>query len=404
MMSCTRRPPCSRSLMRFVALAACWTALALGTLPPLAAQAPAGTAAKPAASAAANAPKANAPEAGAKPDAASDKFRDAFAGTAPAAAAASTAAVGPQGKKQIQYFELLLKGGPVMIPIGFMSFLVVVFSIERFIALRASRVAPPEFVQGLGQLAARPGGLDPRLAYRLCQKHRSPAARVVRAALLKVGRPHQELEKAVADACDREATDLYANVRHINLAMAVSPLLGLLGTVWGMVETFFDVSQATQTVKVSELADGIYVALVTTVAGLVVAIPAALASHYFEGRIQALFRIVQDLVDGILPQLERYEGKLRVSLDSPPGADAGPGSAAQPGFPAHPAAAVPGHAAHVAGHASAGHPVGAAPAGNGSAPAAPPAASSRPHPEAGTAAPQVKPPPARPRGPAAGPA
>lgn len=261
------------------------------------------------------------PETGARPAAAADKFREAFAAgsaTGSAAPAATAAPPPPGGSKEMNLFELTLAGGPIMIPIGMMSIVMVIFAVERWIALRTSRVLPPELVQGLGQLASRPGGLDPRLAYRLCQKHRSAAGRVVRAALLKVGRPHQEVEKAVADASEREAEELYANVRHINLVMAVSPLLGLLGTVWGMVETFFRVSQATQTVKVADLAGGIYVALVTTVAGLVVAIPAALISHYFEGRIQAIFRNIQDLVDSLLPQLERYEGKLRVSLDSPP--------------------------------------------------------------------------------------
>ena len=68
--------------------------------------------------------------------------------------------------------------------------------------------------------------------------------------------------------------------------------------------------------KAEQLAGGIYVALVTTFAGLCVAIPGAVLAHYFEGRIQALFREIDELLLGILPQLERYEGKLRVSRTS----------------------------------------------------------------------------------------
>jgi biopolymer transport protein ExbB len=132
--------------------------------------------------------------------------------------------------------------------------------------------------------------------------------------LLKVGRPHAEVERAETDSSEHEAAKLYKNVRTINLATTVTPLLGLLGTVQGMIQCFFITANLPANVnKTQSLANGIYVALVTTFAGLVVAIPAALIAHYFEGRIQSLFREIHELLSGLLPQLERYEGKLRVS-------------------------------------------------------------------------------------------
>lgn len=284
------------------------------------------------------------PETGAEAaDDADARFEDAFDKPPAEATAAATAplpkAPAPQA---LNLLDLAVKGGYLMIPLGIMSLIVAFFGFERWIGLRRNRIVPPEFVEGLGQLANRQGGLDPRLAYRLCQKYKCAASKVVRAALLKVGRPHSEVEKAVNEASEREAEELYANVRPIVLAMGISPLLGLLGTVWGMVETFFTVSQSTQTVKVAELAGGIYVALVTTVAGLTIAIPAALLAHYYEGRIRKLFRIIDDLVQSILPQLERYEGKLRVTtLDlasdaAPTNGSAAPAAAAQPPVPPPP--------------------------------------------------------------------
>lgn len=219
--------------------------------------------------------------------------------------------------EELNLWELVVAGGVLMYPIAMMALVVIFFGIERFFALQKSRVVPSEFVQGLGQLAQTPGGLDPRLAYRLCQVHRSPISNVIRAGLLKLGRPHTEVEKAVAEASDKEAQLLYNNVRPIALAMAVTPLMGLLGTVWGMIQTFFVVSQSAGGVKVADLAGGIYVALVTTVAGLSVAIPAAFLAHFYEGRIQRLFRHVDEVVQSIMPQLERYEGKLRVTTDGP---------------------------------------------------------------------------------------
>jgi len=218
--------------------------------------------------------------------------------------------------KQINLLELLIAGGYLMWPIAFMSMLVVTFGVERLIGLRQRKVLPPKLIQGLGKMASQKGGLDPRQAYKLCQKYPSSAAVVVKAMLLKVGRPHAELEHAVSEANEREAARLYANVRWLSLAAGVSPLLGLLGTVWGMIQAFFATANLPVGAnKAEHLANGIYVALVTTFAGLAVAIPAAVLAHWFEGRIQRLFRDLDEVLLGLMPQLERYEGRLRVSRE-----------------------------------------------------------------------------------------
>ncbi len=219
-------------------------------------------------------------------------------------------------EQQINLLTLLLRGGYLMIPIALMSFLVVTFGVERGLALRRHKVLPPELVSSLGTLASQKGGLDPRKAYKLCQQHSSAAAAVIKSMLLKVGRPHTELEQAVADASGREASRLYANVRWLALSAAVTPLLGLLGTVWGMIRAFFVTAHLpTEVSKAEYLADGIYVALVTTFAGLAVAIPAAILAHLFEGRIQRLMLELDETLLGLMPQLERFEGKLRVSRE-----------------------------------------------------------------------------------------
>jgi biopolymer transport protein ExbB len=100
----------------------------------------------------------------------------------------------------------------------------------------------------------------------------------------------------------------------MNLAATAAPLLGLLGTVQGMIMAFYTTAHLPDGAnKAQSLAEGVYVALVTTFAGLCVAIPAVCLSHYYEGKIQSLFRELDELIFSLLPQLERYEGKLRVS-------------------------------------------------------------------------------------------
>jgi biopolymer transport protein ExbB len=152
-----------------------------------------------------------------------------------------------------------------------------------------------------------------RLAYRLCQRFPSSAANVIRAMLLKAGRPDAELEQAVAEATEREASRLYYHVRWLNLSMSVAPMLGLLGTVQGMIIVFMGASQLAPGVnKAAYMAEGIYLKLVCTFAGLIVAIPAAVLAHVFEARIQKLMNDVEDLVLELLPQVERFEGRVRV--------------------------------------------------------------------------------------------
>jgi len=222
----------------------------------------------------------------------------------------------PEVLEEINILELLVKGGNLMWPIAAMSLLVVTFGVERLLGLRRRKILPPELIAGLGKLAGQKGGLDPRQAYKLCQQFPSSGAAVIKTMLLKVGRPHSELEHAVTEANEREAARLYTNVRWLNLAAGVTPLMGLLGTVWGMIDAFFKTANLPVGAnKAEHLADGIYVALVTTFAGLAVAIPAAVLAHFYEGRIQKLLRELDETLLGLMPQLERFEGRLRVSKE-----------------------------------------------------------------------------------------
>ena len=218
-----------------------------------------------------------------------------------------------KGKDEFNILWLLMQGGWLMLPIAVMSCVTIAFTFERALALRQRNVLPTELIEGLSQMSGS-GKFDPRQAYRLCQSCPSSASNVIRSMLLKVGRPHSEVEHAVTEASEREADRLFANVRWLTLAAAVTPLMGLFGTVVGMIQAFYDTTQiqAGQN-KADFLAEGIYVALVTTMGGLAVAIPAAIAAHFFEGRITMLFHKIDELLFNLLPQVERYEGRLRVS-------------------------------------------------------------------------------------------
>ncbi len=214
-------------------------------------------------------------------------------------------------KSGMDFFSLLIKGGVFMIPIGLVSLMVVTFVFDRWIGLRSGKMLPSNLRRSLSQLT-RQGELDPRDVYRLCGESDSAAARIFRAMVLKTGRPQPEVLAATSDASQREVDRAYSNVRWLNLAAGIAPLLGLLGTVWGLIRAFHDTTQLTAGQNRADfLAVGIYEALVTTLAGLIVAIPAAVASHYFEGRITNIFGSIEELASELTIRLEGYEGRIR---------------------------------------------------------------------------------------------
>lgn len=183
--------------------------------------------------------------------------------------------------------QVLHDGGPLIIPIAVCSFILLMFVFERFISLRRGRVIPRPFVRRfLEQI--REGQLDQEEAIALCEKNDSPVAKVFAAGVRKWGRPSVEVEQAILDSGERVANTLRKYLRVLNGVSTVSPLLGLLGTVLGMIHAFNAIATADAMGRPETLAGGISQALLTTAAGLSVAIPALIAFLYFSGRVDQL--------------------------------------------------------------------------------------------------------------------
>jgi biopolymer transport protein ExbB len=197
------------------------------------------------------------------------------------------------------YLEFAIAGGPLMVPIGILSVLLVAFLIERVVSTRRALVLPRPFAQGIAAMAAQ-RSVDRALAANLCAAHPSSAARILGAAVERLERPRPDVEHAVNTVAQREVFVLRRYTRLFAIIASVAPLLGLLGTVTGMVQAFREV--AIQGLGSGQaLAPGIYQALITTVAGLLVAIPALIVYHWLNARIEnyvhAIDRLVVDLVD-----------------------------------------------------------------------------------------------------------
>ncbi len=184
---------------------------------------------------------------------------------------------------------MLRRGGPVMWILAFCSVLGLSFVFERMVALRRSRVIPRSFVTRFLQ-QVREGDLDRERAMAVCQDNRSPVAVVFGGAVRKWGRPAVEVEQAVLDSGERATYELRRNLRVFTALAVIGPLLGLLGTVIGMIHAFNAVAdQAGHGAVVSEkLSIGISEALLNTAFGLVIAIPAQSLYLYFVSRADRL--------------------------------------------------------------------------------------------------------------------
>lgn len=181
------------------------------------------------------------------------------------------------------YFE---RGGPIMWPLLALSILGLTVIFWRWWALRQATTGVPAFLKELrGKLVAR----DVPGAIAVCERHGGPVASIVKAGLLRFGRPTHEVERALQDASAHELSALERGLPILATVAMIAPLLGFLGTVTGMINSF----EALASVGLNNpaaVAKGISEALITTAAGLAIAIPIQMAYNYFVTRVNSMVR------------------------------------------------------------------------------------------------------------------
>ena len=197
------------------------------------------------------------------------------------------------GVQKETMFGLLKKGGPIMIPLGIASIVALALAIERYISLRRDKILPDGFLKGLGQAwDSDPSG---QAAEEFCDQNSGTAGHVFKAGIQWRDSGHEAVAKAIEDAGIREADKMKRSLRGLSIIAAVSPLLGLLGTVYGMIDAFQRTSQSGGAAKTADLATGIYEALVTTAAGLTIAIPALLLYQFLQSRADGLIDHIDEV-------------------------------------------------------------------------------------------------------------
>jgi len=182
-------------------------------------------------------------------------------------------------------WELVIKGGPLMILIILCSVVAFAVVVERIISLRKAQINTAEFMERISEKLKRNKIND---AVDMCNAMPGPIAQILKSGILKHDRPRTEIKEAIEEAGLHEVPRLEKNLGALATIAHISPLLGLLGTVTGMVRSFQVIEQkagALMPVNPGDLAGGIWESLVTTVAGLAVAIPTYVAYNFLVSKV-----------------------------------------------------------------------------------------------------------------------
>ena len=206
-------------------------------------------------------------------------------------------------------FDVLFRGGPVMVPIMVCSMVALAVSIERFFVLRRATIDTREFMDTM-RTVLRQNRIQE--AVEICSETDAPVARIMKAGILKHDRGKEDIREAIEDAGHLEIPRLERYMSALATVAHIAPLLGLLGTVAGMINAFAVIQNKQGLVNPSDLAEGISNALVTTAAGLTVAIPTLVAYNYFVTRVDNLVLEMEISSSELVELLTKDRGEYEI--------------------------------------------------------------------------------------------
>ncbi len=186
--------------------------------------------------------------------------------------------------KTVTFFDLMIEGGVLMIPIILLFMIAIYVIVERWSALNRSHISPEKFLGSIASmLTSGKGGAANAMNY--CDDFDKPLARIIKAGIKRLGRPLRDIEDAIDNAGKKEIFFLEKRMNWLATIAGVAPLLGFTGTVTGMIEAFMEIQSLQGNVNPSALAGGIWEALITTAAGLIVGLIAFGFYNFLLGKI-----------------------------------------------------------------------------------------------------------------------
>lgn len=178
-------------------------------------------------------------------------------------------------------FELLMKGGWVMIPILLLSIVSVYLIIERFITINKAGKVDAQFLASVKTMLID-GKAETALSF--CKSNNSPIARLLEKGIKRLGKPIKEIESAVENIGKLEIYKLEKNLSYLGIIAGIAPMFGFVGTISGVIRIFYNISLA-DNISISLIAGGLYEKMITSAAGLIVGIIAHIGFHYLNAMI-----------------------------------------------------------------------------------------------------------------------
>ncbi|MCA9040954.1 MAG: MotA/TolQ/ExbB proton channel family protein [Planctomycetaceae bacterium] len=213
---------------------------------------------------------------------------------------------------QLSLEELVQAGGAIGFVILLLSIAMIALIVEHALTIRRKVLMPVGLAEKVHQHLTT-GQLEP--AKQVCREEPSFLASLLLAGLNEVGLGYAVIEKSMEDASVQQASRLYRKIEYLSLISSIAPMLGLLGTVWGMIQAFLEFTVQENPLP-SELAPGIYRALVTTLLGLGVAVPALASFAIFRNRIDELVAETSLMAEHVFSSWRRAQLKQKPSSAS----------------------------------------------------------------------------------------
>ena len=189
------------------------------------------------------------------------------------------------GQDTLSMMDLLLKGGYMLIPILILSLMAVYIFVERVLTIRKASQTPGQFIDNIKKLV-----LDGDIsgATLLCTQTETPISKMIEKGIARIGNPLKNIEVSIENVGKIEIYKLEKNLSLLATISGAAPMMGFLGTVTGMIQAFMAIAQEEGSVSPKLLSEGIYEAMITTAAGLIVGIVAYLGYNYLVTRVQKL--------------------------------------------------------------------------------------------------------------------
>ena len=208
----------------------------------------------------------------------------------------AAAAVVVKQQQSINLLDLIMKGGPIMVPIGILSVIAIYLMVERYIVINRASKVDPGFMANIKTMLVD-GKSDAALS--LCRSSNTPIARLLEKGIKRLGKPVKEIESAVENTGKLEIYKLEKNLAYLGIIAGIAPMFGFIGTIAGVIKIFYNISLA-DNISIGLIAGGLYEKMITSAAGLLVGIIAHIGFHYLNSMIDRVsFQLESTTVDFI---------------------------------------------------------------------------------------------------------